>query len=201
MKARTALGIGGLTVLGVGYWARTHPSACPYSLRFFVQAPHPGITRERLLEILAPKAGEQVLEIGPGTGHYSLEVASRLDGGRLAVFDLQREFLDYVTRVAGERGIANVDPTQGDARSLPYGDSSFDAAFFVTVLGEIPDQDAALRELHRVLRPGGRVVVGETMFDPHYVSFDRLCGRAREAGFVVERKLGGRLAYFALLRR
>ena len=61
-------------------WWRKNPSACPYSQRFWVQAPHPVITRERLLEVLAPSPGERVLEIGPGTGYYSLDVAPRLAG-------------------------------------------------------------------------------------------------------------------------
>ena len=53
---------------------------------------------------------------------------------------------------------------------MPYEDGTFDAAFLVTVLGEVPDQDSALRELARVLQPGGRLIVGELLGDPHYVS-------------------------------
>ena len=60
----------------------------------------------------------------------------------------------------------NLELRQGDATSLPYEDASFDGAFLVTVLGEIPDQEKALRELRRVLRPGGRVVFGETVARP-----------------------------------
>ena len=69
-------------------------------------------------------------------------------------------------REAAKRGIANIESTLGDAQALPYDDDSFDAAYLVTVLGEIPDQDAALRELARVVRPGGRLVVGELFGDP-----------------------------------
>src|SRR5919197_899867 len=131
-----ALDAAGATV-GSALWWRSHPSACPYSQRFWVEAPHPFITRERLREALQPQAGETILEIGPGTGYYSLEIASAIEPGTLHVFDLQQEMLDHTMRRAGERGIANITPARGDAQALPYEDATFDAAYLVTVLGEI----------------------------------------------------------------
>src|SRR4051794_29480803 len=162
MRARTiALGAAG-AVAGVALWWRRNPTACPYSQRFWVEAPHPFITRARLREILEPGPGERILEVGPGTGYYALEVAEWIGpDGELVVFDLQQEMLDHTMRAARERGLENVEATQGDAQDLPYPDASFDAAYLVTVLGEIPDQHAALRELRRVLKPDGRLVVGE----------------------------------------
>jgi ubiquinone/menaquinone biosynthesis C-methylase UbiE len=68
------------------------------------------------------------------------------------------------------------------------------------VLGEIPDQDAALRELARVVKPGGRVVVGEASLDPHYVKFGSLKERAERAGLEFDRRAGGGVAYFARFR-
>jgi ubiquinone/menaquinone biosynthesis C-methylase UbiE len=196
---RLALG-GGAAVLGVALWWRYNPSACPYSQRFWVELPHPVITRERLLDVLAPQPGERILEVGPGTGYYTLDVATALEpGGRLDVFDLQQEMLDHTMRRARERGLSNVEPAQGDARELPFPDDSFDGAYLVTVLGEIPDQDAALRELARVVKPGGRVVTGEIAFDPHFVSLGSLESRGEATGLRLERKSGGRLAYFARL--
>jgi SAM-dependent methyltransferase len=198
VRARLLLGGGLAAAGGVALWWRKNPSACPYSQRFWIEAPHPFITRARLREILDPQAGERVLEVGPGTGYYSLDVAGSLGPqGRLDIFDLQQEMLDHTMRRARERGLENVHPTQGDARALPYPDASFDAAFLVTVLGEIPDQDAALRELRRVLKRSGRLVVGEVLFDPHVVLFDRLRERAQRAGLRYELKVGGRLGYFA----
>jgi ubiquinone/menaquinone biosynthesis C-methylase UbiE len=198
MRLRTlALGAAGAVVAVALRW-RHNPSACPYSQRFWVEAPHPFITRPRLREILEPRDGERILEVGPGTGYYALEVAEWIaPGGTLAVFDLQQDMLDHTMRRAAERDVANVEPTQGDARELPYPDASFDAAYLVTVLGEIPDQDAALRELRRVLKPEGRLVVGELFGDPHMVTFGRLRERAEAAGLRFDRRLGGPLGYFA----
>jgi ubiquinone/menaquinone biosynthesis C-methylase UbiE len=192
---RALLGLAAAGALGVALWWRRNPSACPYSQRFWVEAPHPLITRVRLTEILAPTPEERLLEIGPGTGYYTLSVAAR--AGTVDVFDLQPEMLDHTMRRAAEAGLRNVEPRQGDARSLPYDDASFDGAFLTTVLGEIPDQQAALDELARVLRPGGRLVVGETVLDPHYVRGPVLRERAERAGLRFVRRVGGPLGYFA----
>ena len=190
-----------VAVVAVAYWWRKNPSACPYGQRFWVQAPHPFITRERLRGILGPAPGDRVLEIGPGTGYYTLDLAEWVrPDGQVDVFDIQQEMLDHTMERAAERGLTNLRPTRGDARALPYGDDSFDAAVLVTVLGEIPDQDAALRELERVLLPGGRLIVGELFGDPHMVTLDALRRRAEAAGLVFERHVGPKLAFFARLR-
>jgi ubiquinone/menaquinone biosynthesis C-methylase UbiE len=194
-------GLAAAGVVGAALWWRRNPSACPYNQRFWVEAPHPFITRPRLREALAPAPGERLLEVGPGTGYYALEVADWVaPEGRLDVFDLQQQMLDHTLRRAGERGIENIWPTQGDARELPYEDATFDAAYLVTVLGEIPDQDGALRELRRVVRPGGRIVVGELFGDPHMVTHTALVRRAESVGLNVERKLGGPLWHFTRLQ-
>jgi ubiquinone/menaquinone biosynthesis C-methylase UbiE len=120
--------------------------------------------------------------------------------GRLDVLDVQKEMLDHTLRQAAEHGIENIEPVRADARELPYPDAGFDGAYLVTVLGEIPNQDAALRELRRVLKPEGRLVVGELFGDPHMVSHASLRRRAEAAGLRVERKLGGRLWHFTRLQ-
>ena len=186
---------------GAALWWRKNPSACPYSQRFWVEAPHPFITRERLREILEPRPGERILEVGPGTGYYALPVAEWLGpDGRLDVLDVQQEMLDHTMRRAADQGIENIEPACADAQRMPYPDESFDAAYLVTVLGEIPDQGAALRELRRVAKPGGRIVVGELFGDPHMVTHRALLDRASEAGLSVERKMGGALWHFTRLQ-
>jgi protein-L-isoaspartate O-methyltransferase len=185
-------------VAGAALWWRKNPSACPYGQRFWVEAPHPLITRPRLREILAPLPGERVLEVGPGTGYYTLEMAGWVKpDGEVDILDLQQEMLDHTMRRAGEAGLANVTPTQSDATAMPYEEGTYDAAFLITVLGEIPDQEAALRELARVLKPGGRLVVGELLGDPHYVRLGPLRLRASGAGLSYERRVGNALGYFA----
>jgi SAM-dependent methyltransferase len=195
---KRAAGLTGVGILGAALWWRRNPSACPYNQRFWVEAPHPLITRPRLREVLAPAPGQRILEVGPGTGYYALEVAEWIaPDGHLDIFDLQQEMLDHTLLRGEQRDIRNIYAMQGDARSLPYEDGTFNAAYLVTVLGEIPDQEAALRELARVVRPEGCVVVGELFGDPHWVSPAKLRERAERAGLRFEHRLGSPLGYFA----
>lgn len=190
---------------GVGaaaLWWRKNPSACPYSQRFWVEAPHPLISRSRLRTVLRPRLAERILEVGVGTGYYSLDLAEWVGGaGTVELFDLQQEMLDHVIERADERGLENLVPTQGDATALPYAEGSMDAAVLTAVLGEIPDREAAIREVARVLRPGGRLVVGELIGDPHFTSPGEIERLGREAGFVLEERSGPWIGSFSLLRK
>jgi SAM-dependent methyltransferase len=186
-------------IAAAAWWWRNNPSACPYGQRFWVEAPHPLITRARLRQALAPSDGERILEIGPGTGYYTPDLAEWVTQGTVDIFDIQQEMLDHTMRRVGEGGHTNVNPTQGDARDLPYEANSFDAVVLVTVLGEIPDQDAALREIARVLRPGGRLIVGELIGDPHFVSTGSLRRRGEAAGLRFERRDGPPFGFFVRL--
>ena len=199
MRARTLIGAAGAATLAAALWWRKNPSACPYGQRLWVEVPHPVITRDRLREVLEPRPDERVLEIGPGTGYYTYALASWVPEGRVEIFDLQQEFLDHAMRGAAERGIGNIVPTRGDATALPYEDASVDAVVLTAVLGEIPDPGAALREIHRVLRPGGRLVVGELFGDPHFTTLSSLKRQGSEAGLAYESHSGNKLAYFARL--
>ena len=200
MRSRLLLGAAAGATLAAALWWRKNPSACPYGQRFWVEAPHPIITRDRLRAVLRPEPGERLLEIGVGTGYYSLDLAEWIGPqGRLELFDLQQKFLDHVMRAAGERGLTNLIPTQGDATALPFEDASMDAVILTAVLGEIPDTAGALREIRRVLKPGGRLVVGELFGDPHFTSLGSLKGQAGAAGLDYQEHSGIRLAYFARL--
>ncbi len=200
MKAKGAVGVTAVAVLGAALWWRKNPSACPYGQRFWVEAPHPVITRDRLREVLRPEPGERLLEIGPGVGYYSLDLAEWIGAdGTLEIFDLQQEFLDHTLGRAAERNLANLVPTQGDATALPYADDSIDAVILTAVLGEIPDPGAALGEIARVLRPNGRLIVGELFGDPHFTTQASLKRQAAEAGLAWESHSGNWFAYFARL--
>jgi ubiquinone/menaquinone biosynthesis C-methylase UbiE len=200
MRPRHLLGAAAATTLAAALWWRKNPSACPYGQRFWVEAPHPVITRDRLRSVLRPQPGERLLEIGVGTGYYSLEMAEWVGPeGTLELFDLQQKFLDHVMKAAAERNLANLVPTQGDATQLPHEDASVDAVVLTAVLGEIPDSAAALREIRRVLKPNGRLVVGELFGDPHFTTRASLQRMGIEAGLELTEQSGNWFAYFARL--
>lgn len=177
---------------------RSNPTAFPYDQRLWAEFPRPLVSRARLREALRPEAGQRMLEVGPGTGYYSLHTASwLLPGGVLEILDVQQDMLDYTMSRAPVVGVENITPTLGDAQALPYADDVFDAAYMVATLGEVPDKEAALKELRRVLKPGGRMVIGEGQPDPHMTGFQTLRGLAETEGFSFEERIGGPLGYFA----
>jgi ubiquinone/menaquinone biosynthesis C-methylase UbiE len=155
-----------------------------------------------LRALVAPRPGERILEVGAGSGCYALQLAVEVGpGGTVDILDAHPEMLAEAMRGAGARGLANVAPTLGDARFLPFEDAAFDAAYLVAALGDIADMAAALRELQRVLRPAGRLVVGELHGDPHRVAPAKLERCAGAARLRVGRRVDGLLGYVALLER
>lgn len=189
------------TWLALRAWVAIRPTAFPYFARLVIEVPRPFITRRRLLEVLEPKPGERMLEVGPGTGYYTLPVAARLaPGGMLDLLEVRQPFLDHTMAQARAAGLTNVVPNLGDGGALTYPEGAFDAAFLVTVLGELPDPQAALVELRRVLKPTGRLVVGEALIDPDFCTRRWLVEHAAAAGLRFERHVGTPLGYFARFR-
>lgn len=183
-------------------WSRRAPVPMPYFMRWILLVPRGPHSPARVLRLLQPQNGERILEIGPGVGIHAIPVAAALQpNGVLSVLDVQQEMLDDLMRRATRRGLGNIVPRQGDAQSLPYPDGAFDAAYAVSVLGEIPSPAEVLVELRRVLKPGGRLAICEVFVDPDFISLPALQGLARDAGFAFERKSGTRFAYTALFRR
>lgn len=124
----------------------------------------PGDIRERFVGVGNPFAlgairpGDAVLDLGCGAG-FDAFVAALAVGptGRVAGVDLSPEMLAVAERGLATTGLSTVEFRQADVEVLPFPEASFDVALSNGVLNLIPDKPAALREVFRVLKPGGRL--------------------------------------------
>lgn len=113
-----------------------------------------------LVDLMAPQTGESILEVGCGAGSLVRLLAQRLgDANPIAAVDLNPFLLREAAALAKADGLEQrIRFGPGNAEALPFPDASFNHAYSVTVLEEC-DADKALRELRRVVKPGGRVGV------------------------------------------
>lgn len=154
-----------------------------------------------LLRCLRLKPTDNVLEIGCGPGYFSPAVAKFLSQGTLTLFDYQDGMLDIAETRLKKAGLTNYVRRRGDAKALPFAENSFDAAFMVTVLGEVGDADACLREALRVLKPEARLSITEMFGDPDFVPWRILKQKAANAGLVFEESFGPALFYTCNFRK
>jgi len=99
---------------------------------------------------------DRALEIGAGTGYFTLNLLRAGVIGDAVATDISPGMLQALERSAGELG-ERVETAACEAAELPFGDDSFDLVFGHAVLHHLPDLDAAFREFRRVLRPGGLI--------------------------------------------
>jgi SAM-dependent methyltransferase len=116
--------------------------------------------QDALLALAAPAAGERVLDIACGTGIVSFP-AARAVGPRGSVVgvDLSARMIDGAERRARDLRLSNCRFLRMDAETLALPDASFDVALCAFGLMYMPDPERALREMRRVLRPGGRIAL------------------------------------------
>jgi len=112
---------------------------------------------EALVEYARPTAGMQVLDVASGTGEPAISLGERVGpAGHVSGLDLSADLLEIATRRAQQRGLGNVSFHQGDAHKLPFANETFDLATCRFGVMFFADVKQALRELHRVLKPGSR---------------------------------------------
>ena len=109
------------------------------------------------LRLAALPAGAAVLDVASGPGTLALLAAPTAN--RVVAYDFADKMLETLDARARVSGLSNVEVVQGDGQLLPFADETFDGVFSMFGLIFYPDRDAGLREMLRVLRPGGRAVV------------------------------------------
>ncbi len=119
---------------------------------------------ERMAEVSGLGAGMTAADIGTGTGFVAAGISPLV--GRVLAVDNSRAMLDVARRNLGELGLANVELLEGDVGSLPLESDSVDAAFANMVLHHAEDPVAMLREMARVVGPGGTVAITDEVEHP-----------------------------------
>jgi uncharacterized protein len=175
----------------------------PHELSFFLDLPWRYVTLSprRLVARLALGAASRVLEVGAGSGFYSVAVARSVPKGHLELLDLQPEMLEKARRKLEAEGLQNVGYTLADAGVLPFEADSFDALFLVAVLGEVANRKAFLGEARRVLKPEGLLSISEHLPDPDFSTFAKVKTLVEKEGFEFVERYGGRWSYTANFRK
>jgi SAM-dependent methyltransferase len=106
--------------------------------------------------------GEVVLDVGSGAGTDSLMAAQMVGPeGRVTGVDMTQEMLAKARAAAAEMKATNVEFVEGEVETLPFEAETFDVVISNGVIDLVPDKDAVFSEIHRVLRPGGRIQIAD----------------------------------------
>ena len=131
---------------------------------------------EALIAPLGLRAGGRVLDLGAGTGHLLPVLRNAVGGaGTICALDLSMKMLKYAASAAS----ANAFLTCGSAEALPLWDDFWDAAICMGIYPHFADRASALAEIHRVLRPGGKMAI------LHMIGREQLNALHRQAGGVI----------------
>lgn len=140
--------------------------------------------------------GMKVLEVGPGNGRYTAATARWVgEAGQVVTIDIEPKMIARVRHRIEAEGLRNIDARVADVYALPFAAGTFDAAYMITVIGEIPEPVRAMREIHRQLKPGGTLAFSELLPDPDYPLARTLERQARSAGFRLKQRSGNFFSY------
>ena len=140
--------------------------------------------------------GMVVLDVGCGPGRLTIPTATRVgSAGSVVAMDIQSGMLQRAREKARAANLTNIEFLQAGVGEGKLGRNRFDRAVLVTVLGEIPNRDAAMREIFDALKPGGILSVTEVIFDPHFQSRQTVARLARTGGFREKAFHGNAIAF------
>lgn len=117
-----------------------------------------GAATEKMLDIAHVTEGKNVLDVAAGAGEQSVTAAKRVGAsGRVLATDISPNILAFARKLAEESGVSNIETRVMDGENLDLPDASFDSVISRVGLIYFPDQQKALREMLRVLKPGGTI--------------------------------------------
>jgi len=173
-------------------WLRVRPQAIPFGWSWLLENPWRTSYRnpERVAEQCGIEPTDTVLEIGCGSGLFTRSLATRC--ATLIAHDLEPRYVAQTKAKLSD--LSNVDYLVGDARELQL-DGVADVIVLISVLPEIPSPLLALEACKRALKSGGRIVIGEELFEPEYVTSNEIDAYARAVGLDVVERHGNAWAY------
>jgi len=108
---------------------------------------------------LPPDGAYDILEIGSGFGQFTTMLGTHYRRAHIVALDIMFTGLPFIPKLAERYGVAEAAPVQADAMCLPFAPESFDAIFSMDTLEHVPNPAVTLKEMSKVLRPGGKVFV------------------------------------------
>ena len=196
------LGFVALLLLVAALWrlaSRRQTLPCPVWLSWLVELDNPFTKTNRaavIIEHLGLETGMAVLDVGCGPGRLTLPAARSVgERGEVVALDIQPGMLAKTRHKAQEAGLENIRFLEAGIGTGHLERNRFDRVLLVTVLGEIPDKAAAMREIFETLKPGGILSVTELIFDPHFQRQRTVITLARTVGFQQRATFGNRIAY------
>jgi len=179
--------------------SRRYVLPCPVWLGWLVELDNPFSKINRaatIIEHIELKQGMKVLDVGCGPGRLTIPVAIKVGpAGEVVAVDIQAGMLQRTREKALAANLKNITFFQAGIGEGKLEHNTFDRALLVTVLGEIPHRDAAMKEIFDVLKPGGILSVTEIIFDPHFQHQSTVRRLAQEAGFREKKVFGNWIAF------
>jgi SAM-dependent methyltransferase len=192
-----ALGL--ILAFGWRFASRRYLLPCPVWLRWMVELDNPFTETNRtkaIIEHLSLQPGMTVLDIGCGPGRLTIPIAVRVGPqGEVTALDIQPGMLRRVKEKAQAASLNNIQFLNVGAGEGKLARGQADRALLVTVLGEIPNREAALKEIFEALKPGGILSVTEVIYDPHFQSRASVLRLAGTAGFREQGFFGNKFAF------
>jgi ubiquinone/menaquinone biosynthesis C-methylase UbiE len=196
------IGLGILISLIWRVFSQRQALPCPSWLGWMVELENPFTRVNRaqfIVEHLGLDPGMIVLDAGCGPGRVTLPLAKAVGSqGEVVALDVQEGMLARVRAKAEAADLDNIQYLQAELGKGALPQNRFDRVVLVSVLGEIPDQEAATKEIYGALKPGGILSITEVIFDPHFQGRKFVKRVAKAVGFVEEDFFGKRYAYSIL---
>lgn len=149
-----------------------------------------------IVEHLRLQPGMKVADFGCGPGRNTIPIAQAVgENGEVSAIDVQAGMLQQVELKATGLDLRNIECHLLDLGSGELPENHYDRIVMVTVIGEIPDQQAAITQVYRSLKSDGLFSITEVIFDPHFQSRKHIRHLAAAKGFEEVATFGGPLAY------